>query len=170
MSDFLFLLMVAGIVVGVIIALVLRYFIFIASCALVDVEPSTLKSILIVLFALSISLIIGVPMYYFGLSMLNPQTQTSLYILWWVLTLALVWAVLGLLYIPALPVPFKKGLLLSAYEIVLGALANALLIGAILVVFATVQILTKTNPNQGTQGRSARVTEPPFSLVSKSAS
>jgi len=170
MSDFTFLLMVSGIVVGIVIALVLRYFIFIASCALVDVDPSTFKSILIVLFALTISLIIGVPMYYFGQTLLNPQTQTSLYILWWVLTLAVVWGVLGLLYIPALPVPFTKGLLLSAYEIVLGALANALLIGAILVVFATVQILTKTNPSQGTPTRSARATEPSVTLVGELAS
>jgi hypothetical protein len=93
-----------------------------------------------------------------------------LYILWWMLTLAVVWGVLGLLYIPALPVPFTKGLLLSAYEIVLGALANALLIGAILVVFATVQILTKTNPSQGAPTRSARATEPSVILVSEPAS
>jgi hypothetical protein len=145
-------LVLAGLAVGVLFGLILRYLIFRASCALIDVEPSHFKSILIVLFALAIALAIGVPIFGLPLGLLgqptfNVQESVSLYIVWCLLGLALIWAVLGLLYIPALPVSFKKGFLLSGFETVLGILANALILAIVLIVWAAVQIATSSGPN-----------------------
>ena len=144
MSDLLYVVMVAGLALAVIAALVLRYFIFRASCALVDVEPSHTKSVLVVLFALAITLAIGVPVFGvpFGLFALDVHPSPSLVIVWCFAGLVTIWAILGLLYVPAVPVPFAKGFLLSGYEIVLGVLANALLGGIVLVGFAVFQIFT----------------------------
>jgi hypothetical protein len=147
-------LMLAGLAVGILFGLLLRYAIFRASCALIDVEPSHFKSILIVLFALAIALAIGVPIFGLPLGLLgqplfNVQESVSLYIVWCLLGLALIWAVLGLLYIPALPVSFKKGFLLSGFETVLGILANALILAVVLIIWAAVQIATGSGPNAG---------------------
>jgi hypothetical protein len=148
------MLLVAGVAAGVVVGLILRYFIFRASCALIDVEPSHFKSIMIVLFGLAITLAIGVPIVGLPLGLIdkplfNVQESISLYIIWCLMGLALVWAILGLLYIPAVPVSFKKGLLLSGFETVLGILANALLIAIVLIVWAAVQIATTRGPSPG---------------------
>src|SRR5437868_39773 len=140
-------LILTGLAVGVVVGLILRYFIFRASCALVDVEPTPFKSIMVVLFALAITLAIGVPIVglplgLFSQPLFNVQESVSLYILWCLFGLLLIWAILGLLYIPALPVPVAKGFLLSGYEVVLGVLANALLVSVILVLYAVYQIGT----------------------------
>jgi len=140
-------LILTGLAVGVVVGLIMRYFIFRASCALVDVEPTPFKSILVVLFALAITLavgvpIVGLPLGLFSQPLFNVQESVSLYILWCLFGLVLIWAILGLLCIPALPVAITKGLLLSGYEVVLGVLANALLVAVILVLYAVYQIGT----------------------------
>jgi hypothetical protein len=145
-SDILVLL---GLVIGGIIGLVLRYFIFRASCALVDADPSHFKSILIVLFGLAIFLIIVGPMSFFGLGILFVWQSVFLYVLWVFLGVALTWAILGAIYIPAVPVSVGKGFLLSGYEVVLGLLANTLIFALVLVVLAAFQIATNSSPNQG---------------------
>src|SRR5260370_25372308 len=142
-------LILTGLAVGVGVGLIMRYFIFRACCALVYVEPTPFKSILVVLFALAITLavgvpIVGLPLGLFSQPLFNVQESVSLYILWCLFGLLLIWAILGLLYIPALPVPITKGLLLSAYEIVLGGLSNALLVSVIQVLYAVYQIATNT--------------------------
>jgi hypothetical protein len=145
-------LLLAGMAVGVVLGLILRYFIFRASCALIDVEPSHFRSILIVMFALAITLALGVPIFGMPLGLLdkplfNVQESVSLYIVWCLSGLALIWAILALLYIPAVPVSFKKGFLLSGFETVLGILANALILAIVLVIWAAVQIATSRGPN-----------------------
>jgi hypothetical protein len=171
MNDWFSLLMVGGLALAVVAGLVVRYFIFRASCALVDVDPSPFKSILAVLFALAISLAVGVPLLgvplgLFGKSPFDVELSSSVIIVWSLLGLAIIWAILGLLYVPILPVPFAKGFLLSAYEIVLGVLANALLGGVVLVVYAVYQIGTNSGPNPSHSALPA----PPPALTTTQAS
>jgi hypothetical protein len=155
-------IMLVGLVIAAIIGLVLRYFIFRASCALVDIDPSPLKSVLVVLFALAIFLAVIVPMSLFGLAVINVTESTFLFVLWNVVGLVIVWAILGALYIPAVPVSVAKGFLLSGYEIALGLLANTLIAAVILVICAFIQIATNSGPNQG---HSALPAAPPASTV-----
>lgn len=148
MYDWLSLLMLGGLALAVVAGLVVRYFIFRASCALVDVDPSHFKSILVVLFALAISLAVGVPLFGlpFGLFALDLHPAPSLTIVWCLLGLVIIWAILALLYVPVLPVPFAKGFLLSGYEIILGVLANTLLGAIVLIAYAAYQIGTNSGP------------------------
>jgi hypothetical protein len=148
-------LVLTGLAVGVVVGLILRYFIFRASCALVDVDPPPAKSVLIVLFGLAIALAVGVPMFGLPFGLLpgghfpfNAQESVSLYIAWCILGLAIIWAVLGALYIPAVPVSVGKGFKLSAYETGMGVLANALLLALILIIGAALQIGTNTGPSR----------------------
>ncbi len=146
-------LVIIGLTFAVLIALVMRYFIFRASCALVDAEPSHLKSLLIVLFGLVIILALGVPLIGLPLGWLtaqplfNVQDSSTGFILWCSFVVVTIWLLLGLLYIPVVPVKFTKGLLLSAYEIALGGLANGLLLSLVLVIGAALQIGTGSGPN-----------------------
>ena len=136
--------LVIGLLVGGIVGLLLRYVIFRASCALVDVDPSQTKSILVVLFAFAV--IIGVSIPVLLLPEMVTGVSVGLLVACFLVGVVSVWLILGLLYIPVLPVSVAKGLLLSGYEIILGLLLNSLVAGIVLVVYAVYQIVTNTGP------------------------
>jgi hypothetical protein len=167
------LVLAALLAVGIVVGLIMRYFIFRASCALVDVDPPPSKSILIVLFGLAIALGIGVPMFGLPFGLLpgwqipfNAVEQASLYIGWCILGLAIIWAILGAIYIPAVPVPVAKAFKLSAWETAMGVLANALLLALILIIAAAFQIVNKTGPNKAPNATSA---PPPPAAVDRAS-
>ena len=113
-------------------------------CALADVaEPRLPRSALLVGLALAVSLPVGGLLVWL-LGRYDPPDTEALFgpmrVVGLVLSCLAAWVLSGALYTLSLPTPYRKGLMISAFEMLLGALGAALLAGVVLVVLAVVQI------------------------------
>lgn len=149
MFDFTTTQTVLGLVIGLPLLLAVMTLLFLAGCALADVNPpSLLKSGGIVAVALLVCLPLGWVAVHF-LGQLDADQSVLLgpmRIVGMVLSLIGAWAVSTILYALLLTAPYRKGMVIAAVELLLGALLSALLSGVTLVVLALVQINRKPEP------------------------
>jgi hypothetical protein len=147
MTGSVVVLAAAGLV-GLLLGLLIQTLLLRAALALADVqEVSFTRSFVLVVLVLAL----GTPLtflavYLLGLS--GPLAGTPLGVALLVgLGLLLSWAVPTLVYVPGLPVPLKKGMLVAVLELLLRALLGALVAAVVLVVLAVLQVVfTPTEP------------------------
>jgi hypothetical protein len=141
MSPVLLLAVVAGAAAGLAVYVVL----FKASLALADVtEPGLLKSLVVVLAGTAASGLLSYLVYrLFGLADRPEVALDNATVLWLLVALLISWLVPALLYIPALPVRWFKGVQIAGVEVLLRGLLAALVAGVVLVVLAAAQILAR---------------------------
>lgn len=145
MSPFLVLAGVAGAAVGLAVSVLL----FRASLALADVtEPGLVKSVLVVLAGIAASGLLSYLVYrLMGLADRPEMALDSATVSWLGAALFLSWLVPALLYVPALPVRWRKGAQVAGVEVLLRGLLAALVTGVVLVVLAAVQVVGR-RPSQ----------------------
>jgi hypothetical protein len=118
-------------------------------------DPSLLKSLLVVLAGTAASGLLSYLVYrLLGLAERPEVALDNLTVLWLLVVLLLSWLVPALLYIPALPVKWFKGVQIAGVEVLLRGLLAALVAGVVLVVLAAAQVLAR------------RPTQPPRSALS----
>jgi hypothetical protein len=144
------MLVVALVLVGGGVALLLvETLLFRAGCALADVtEPSFPLSLLAVGVALAVCLPLGgLFVYLLGAYDADPAALFGpMRTLGVLLALLLGWVLSALLYLPFLAAPYKKGLLVAGFELLLRGLLSALVAAVVLVILAIVQIAVRQEP------------------------
>jgi hypothetical protein len=134
---------------GGVVFLLVQTLLFRAGCALADVaEPSFPRSLLVVGAAVLVCLPLGVLLVHLlgaydgeAAGLLGPMSALGL-----LLALLLSWVLSALLFTLVLSAPYKKGLLVAAFELLLSGLLSALVAAVVLVVLALVQIVVRQEP------------------------
>jgi surface polysaccharide O-acyltransferase-like enzyme len=140
---------VGGWVLGVVLLFGVGTLLFLAGCALADVNgPSFLKAILIYGAAVVVCApLAGLLLYLAGKyesdpnALLGPIRGAALGV--WLLA---AWVLSALLYALLLAVSYRKGLLIAGTELLLSGLVAALVSAIVLVVLAVVQIARNPSP------------------------
>jgi hypothetical protein len=155
---------VGGWVLGVVLLFGVGTLLFLAGCALADVNgPSFLKALLIYGAAVVVCVpLAGLLLYLEGkyepnpAALLGPARGAALGV--WLLA---TWVVSALIYALALATPYRKGLVIAGTELLLSGLLAALVSAVVLVVLALVQIARHPSPRT--------VVVPPAAVSSLSA-
>jgi hypothetical protein len=143
MFDFASPWVVGGWLLGLPLLYAVTTLLFYAGCALAEVDnPSLGRSLL----AVGLALLACVPaggglVWLLGSYDTDPNVLFGpMRILGIALALLVTWVLSGVLYKFLLTAPYRKGLFISAVELLLGALLSALVTAVVLVVLAAVQI------------------------------
>ena len=143
MFDFASPWVVGGWALGLLLLYAVTTLLFYAGCALADVaNPSLGRSLLAVGLALLVCLPAGGALVWLlGSYDTDPNVLFGpMRILGITLALLVTWVLSGVLYKFLLTAPYRKGLFISAVELLLGALLSALVTAVVLVILAAVQI------------------------------
>jgi hypothetical protein len=146
-----------GLVVALVLAgggavfLLVETLLFRAGCALADVtEPSFPWSLLVV----GVALVVCLPPGWLFVRLLGSYDADPgallgpMGTLGVLLALLLSWVLSALLYTLFLAAPYKKGLLVAAFELLLRGLLSALVAAVVLVILAVVQIVVRQEPQK----------------------
>lgn len=144
--------LIVGALIGLLLGLVVGTLLFQASCALVDVpERGYFRSLL--LYSASRAVLVpmgalgGVLVWYIGRFDSDPNDAFGTFKITATLgSMVLNWFLCGVLYALFLAASLRKGLLIAGIELLLVALASALIAAIVLVVLAFVQISTRPPP------------------------
>jgi hypothetical protein len=149
------LVLAVGVGLGLAVGFVLGTALFRAGCALADVnEPGWLKSFGVYAVAALVCQPAGVALVYFAgrydtdpSASFGPVRAAGV-----AAAILLSWLLAAVLYAFLLPASLKKGLLVSAFERILGALLGVLVSAVVLVALAVAQIVTRPEVQKTGQG------------------